>query len=58
MFGGDGAVPSAKLLFSSTHGNSPTARDRPNPTTGALTAAGGARALEGLLLYRGQNDKM
>ena len=44
MFGGDGAVPSARLLFSLAHGDSLRARDRPNPTTGALTVARGARA--------------
>ena len=44
MFGGDGAAPSARFSLSPAHGDSPTARDRPNPTTGALTVAGGARA--------------
>ena len=46
MFGGDGAAPSVRFSPFLAHGDIPIARDRPNPTPGALTVAGGARGLK------------
>ena len=46
MSGGDAAAFHARASLFPAHGDVPTARDRPNPTTGALTVAGGARGLK------------